>query len=251
MSESRPTKDALAALWKSGVPLDSAWIEFAEFLDAFAVRALRTDPCNDADVLGLDHPRYRQLSKGWLPISSESRAKKLEIATRNERTNLLQEIYAGRLWAIGYRSLPDGTDELTRVPRQPFFVDEAGERNKRPDIHWGKAQLTVGNASYFDIRVVRPPPSGDDGAEALQSQESSAPKQGRRNTRDQIRRAVEELWDTDTAFRAIPHRRDQAREVRARLRGKDARHLDSMQGYRTTTIQRIIGEVANKRERSE
>lgn len=238
-------------LWKTGVPLDSAWIEFAEFLDAFAVRALHTDPCNDVDVLGLDHPRYRQMSKGWLPMSSDGRTRKLEITTRNERINLLHEIYVGRLWAIGYRFLPDGTDELTRVPRHGFFVDETGVRDGWPDIHWSKGQLTVGSASYFDIRVVRPPLSKSEFPEREQSQESSAPKEGRRNTRDQIRKVVEELWDTDIAFRAMSHRRDQAREVRARLLGKNARHLDDMQGYRSTTIQRIIGEVANKRERSE
>jgi hypothetical protein len=58
---------------------------------------------------------------------------------------------------------------------------------------------------------------------------------------------VEELWTAVPRFREIPHRIDQAREVRAHLKGESSRHLDAMPGYRSSSIQRIIGEVANRR----
>jgi hypothetical protein len=270
MTTSRPSKDKLKTLWQSGVPLDSAWIEFAVFLDAYAVRALGTNPSGDADVLGLDHPRYKELSKGWLPMSSEARAKKLAITTKNERFNLLNEIYAGRLWAIGYRSLPDGSDELARVPRQPFFFDEAGERKEKPDIHWDKGQLTVGSTSYFDIRIVRSPLSGDEettptstSQEALTDPSQIASTQrmakdvkssstksgatvrgnrigGRPNTNREIRREFQRLWKASPAFRVLTVKR-MVPEVRAAIRGEERRHEETG-GYRSSSMAKIIGQ---------
>jgi hypothetical protein len=151
------SKDELGALWEGGVPMDDAWVEFAIFFDRFALRALRTDPGNDAKFLGLNNPRYRELNLGWLPCSWDARQKKLAITTANERINLLGEIYAGRLWAIGCRGLSTGFDELVRVPRQFFFFDETEEHKDRPDIRWGNGELTVGDSSYFEIRVARAP----------------------------------------------------------------------------------------------
>src|ERR1700685_2539806 len=106
MRISEVTNDRLKALWEGGIRLKSAWVEFAKFFDRFAYRALRTYPANDPDVLAPD-PRYREL-QGWLPKTWEGRQEKLVVATRNERMHLLGEIYAGRLWAIGFRTLADG-----------------------------------------------------------------------------------------------------------------------------------------------
>jgi hypothetical protein len=270
MTASGPSRNQLETLWKSGVPLDSAWIEFAVFLDAFAVRALATDPGADADVLGLDHPRYRQLSKGWLPMSAEARSKKLAITTKNERISLLNEIYAGRLWAIGYRSLPDGSDELVRVPRQPFYIDEAGEREEIPDIHWGKGQLTVGSASYFSIRIARPPATGDEETTSTSTSQEALPDAsnidskprlakgvkrfskkfaakdrgttigGRPNTNREIRREFQRLWNASPAFRILPVKR-MVPEVRAAIRGEERRDEESG-GYRSSSMAKIIGQ---------
>ena len=101
----------LKALWEAAVPLDEAWIEFAVFFDRFALRALRTYPANDSDVLGTDHPRYIELNKGWLPSTWEGRLKKLAITIEGERNHLLGEIYSGHLWAIGFLTLPNGFDQ--------------------------------------------------------------------------------------------------------------------------------------------
>src|SRR3974377_443003 len=117
MSIPEPSICQLKTLWESGTPLDDAWVEFARFFDRYALRALRTYPANDASVLGLDHPRYKELSKGWLPPTWDARQRKLAITTESERSNLLDELYADRLWAIGFRTLPNGFDEVVRVPR--------------------------------------------------------------------------------------------------------------------------------------
>jgi len=136
------------------------------------------------------------------------------------------------------------------------------------NIDWSKAELRDGRSyCYFDIRVVRPPvvanespeapqlhrgnvhtaakPSPDNARAASVKQAVPGPRGGKPNKSDRIRSKVDELW-RDPLFRAIPNRTDQAREARARLCGENTRHLDDMQGYRTTQIKRIIGEVANK-----
>ena len=253
MTASRASETQLATLWKSGVPLDSAWIEFARFLDAFAVRALGTDPSCDADVLGLDHPRYKQLSKGWLPMSSQARARKLATTTKSERINLLNEIYAGRLWAIGFQSLPGGSDELVRVPRQPFYFDEAGEREAQPDIHWGKGQLTIGDTSYFAIRVTRAPESIETASES-HTHESALrrtrkdtnagrrsrgnPSTGRPNTSERISKQARKLWKASPEFRSMPLKQ-MVGEVRAALFSEGQRN-EQIKGYKNSSMEKAI-----------
>jgi len=267
----------LKALWETGVPLNEAWIEFAVFFDHFALRALRTYPENDASVLGTDHPRYIELKKGWLPPSWEGRRKKLAITMEGERHHLLGEIYSGNLWAIGFITLPSGTDEPVRVPRRLFFAKNGEDRAIRPDIDWDAEELKDGDRCYFDVRIIRHPVWANVAIQASQPEvrgaaplavpetsdpqahpesvspprETSSRKEGRPNMRDRIRAKVEELWNSDPHFRQIPHRIDQAREIRARLAGEGSRHRDDMPGYRSTSIQRIIGRIANQRGRSE
>lgn len=253
MSVSGPSKDGLRALWESGVRLDSAWIEFAVFFDRFAHRALHTHPTNDPDVLGLDDPRYKELSKGWLPKTWEARQKKLAITTENGRIHLLGEIYAGDLWAIGFRTLPSGADELVRVPRQHFFFDEAGERGQRPDIHWSKGELTVGGISYFDIRVVRSPEAQTDSSVGASEATDSVNRRrqrdarvgtrkaatGRPNTSRQIAAKARTLWKTDPAFRELPLKR-KVGAVRAEILGDEHRNEET-RGYRTSSMEKVIG----------
>jgi hypothetical protein len=260
--------DRLLALWESGVPLDWAWIDFAVFFDRFAFRALRTHPTNDPDVLGLEHPRYKELSHGWLPKTWEARQKKLAIVTQNERINLLGQIYGGRLWSIGFWTLTSGSDQLVRVPRQHFFFDEAGEREHRPDIYWGKSELTVGDTSYFDIRIVRAPfgeqpvarpsaaaTSDGDGSNAKASRpkarrsksqtKNPAKKRhrkktgGRPKTSDWISRTTRRLWKTNPGFRTLPLK-GMAPEVRAAILGENRRHEETS-GYRSSSMAKIIG----------
>jgi hypothetical protein len=120
---------------------------------------------------------------------------------------------------------------------------------------------TLAEAQPDSTSVKQPEPRPDDASKTIEpstvvgsapardsilvKQAVSGPRGGRPNKRDQIRSKVKALWK-DPFFRAIPNRTDQAREVRARLFDENARHLDDMQGYRTTQIKRIIGEVANK-----
>lgn len=166
------SKDELRALWETGVPLDSAWVEFAAYFDRFALRALKTDPDNDAVVLGLGNPRYQEISKGWLPPTLEGRQKKLVITTINERINLLGEVYRGQLWAIGFQTLASGSDDLVRVPRQFFYFDETGEQERPLEIYWGKGELNAGGVSFFDIHVVRAPFDPGEAIEASKTQKN-------------------------------------------------------------------------------
>lgn len=272
--------DELRTLWESGVSLDSAWIEFAKFFDRFSYTALCTHPTNDPDLRSLAEPRYIELFTGsWLPRTWEARQRKLASTAKNERIYLLGEIYAGHLWAIGFRTLPNGADEVVRVPRQLFFFDEAGEREQRPDIHWGKGELLAGSVSYFDIRIVPVPSTTDElaaptipadecpiddlnpAASLTKAKRSKGPARrrgkksrrkkfgGRPPTHLRIRREFRRLCDEKSGFRNWPTKR-MVPAVRAALLG-DGRKNEEASGYRSSSMAKIIGqERAALRKRS-
>lgn len=242
----------LRSLWETGAPLDDAWIAFTEsFLDRFSLKMLRTHPSNDVGFA--DDPRF-QRPGDWLPRTWEGREEKLKITREVERSHLLDELYAGRLWAIGFVIKPNGFDEPTRVPRDLFFLDYNRERPDQPQINWSKSELIGRGVSYFDIRVVRSPEqgepvddeTGDHPVRAEASDESpNKPQTGRPSTKDTISAEVERLLD-NPEFLKLPNRTVQAREVRARLVGEEARNDDDRIGYKTSVIARIIGEVITR-----
>lgn len=232
----------LESLHATGVSLDYAWIEKAKFFDDFAYRALSTDPTNDAEILGLEHPRYQQLSKGWLPTTAGARRKKLESVTRSERANLFDRIHCGELWALGSRTLDDGSDEVVRVPRQHFFVDEETEEVLQ-HINWKKGEMRVGSESYFDIRIVEPPASPEPASTRVDTPPSKKTKGGRPSTKHRIEDCVRSLLN-NSEFAAL-NRTKQAEEVRAKILGEPHRGAHDHTGYKTTTIVRYIGQLLN------
>ncbi len=248
MRRKNASETEISALFESGTPLDSAWIEFSPAMDRFAYEALRTDPADDGRLRKANPQRYEQLVKGWLPKTWPSRQKKLTLRTHDERANLLYGIYHGDFWAIGFRTLSDGSDELIRVPRQHFFVDYDREE-PFPDLNWSKGELRVGDTSFFGIHVIRAPdraetPPNTDPVSRRVAKTGSVSPRGRPNTKDVIRDQVAKLLTTDPAFLALPNRTAQAEEVRARLCGEDARTDHERVGFKTTTIVKIIGQVA-------
>src|SRR5690349_5612137 len=100
------------------------------------LRVLQTYPANDDMFANASdeavRKRYAKL-KGWLPMDPEGRRTKLLNKIEVQRSYLLDNLYDGDLWAIGFRTLDNGSDELARVPRHLFFTDYEGERNVRPD----------------------------------------------------------------------------------------------------------------------
>lgn len=278
MTDLELAQDQLNDLWEAATPLDQAWFGFSVALDRFALTALRTHPENDSEVLGVDDPRYQELSKGWLPNSWEARQAKLAYVTESERSYLLDEIYGGRLWAIGFRTLPTGFDEPARVPRRLFLATQGRQLRMPTDIDWNREEVRDGDVCYFHVRVCKPAvvanarpaeaqplpeaalvqePKSEPGKDATQSDQTvqaMAPvtprgKGGRPRTDEEIRSKVRELWN-DPTFQAMKNRTEQAGEVRARLKSPQARDVDEMQGYGLGKIKRIIGEVATEQRRS-
>lgn len=249
------SKEQLKALWEAGIPLDFAWVEFAVFFDRVAYAALCTDPSDDPDVRGIDHPRFNQLKKGWLPATWEARQKKLAITTKNERIYLLGEVYAGHLWAISFRTLPNGFDELVRVPRQHFFVDEAAGREQEPEIQWSKGELNVDGTSYFDIRVVRclvdsqeSVQPGDeqsatrvvpDAIASVQPKLRSGP--GRPSNAEVIRAAINDYAKTDSGLRSPCVKR-----YRAYRSYISAQGIDPDSGFSDKTFEKYEREFRRK-----
>ena len=250
--------DELKALWGSGIPLDSAWIEFAKFIDRFSYTALCTHPTNDPDIRSLTEPRYIELFTGsWLPKTWEARQLKLTSTTKNERIYLLGEIYTGTHWAIGFRTLPNGSDELVRVPRQHFFFDDAGEHQQRPDIHWAKGELTVGSTSYFDIRVVRCPVASQESVKPSDKQSATevAPDSiaavspqprtgpGRPSNAEVIQAAIEDYARTDPGLRKPRVKRYRA--YRTYISGQG---IDPDFGFSDKTFERYESEFRRNRK---
>ena len=124
------------------------------------LRLLRTAPAND-DVYKRApdesvRKRYAEL-KGWLPMTLEGRRAKLRNKIEVQRSYLLDNLYSGELWAIGFRTLENGFDDLTRVPRHYFLTDYEDERDVRPNVYWAKGELIAGAELYFQIHVLRAP----------------------------------------------------------------------------------------------
>jgi hypothetical protein len=146
-------------------------LTFSPDLDRLMLAALRTHPDNDAmfeDACDEGvRSRYRQLKKGWLPPTYEGRQAKLRGAISVQRSYLLEGLHTNELWAIGCRTLPNGHDELVRVPRTYFFTDYTGERDVRPNVYWAKSELITERESYFAIRVVRAPTSNVQSADVV------------------------------------------------------------------------------------
>jgi hypothetical protein len=190
-----------------------------------------------------------------LPTTWEGRQKKYQITRDVERTYLLDNLYSGELWAIGYVTEPDGFDRPTRVPRELFFVNHDEKPEKQPHIDWSKGELIGHEVSYFDINVVRPlgqeeTDNDEIKDQSFQTKEQESPpsksRRGRPSTGSEIRAKVIELWEGST-FQKLPNRTAQAREVRAQMLGEGARDKDEHIGYKTSSIIRIIGKVAAQR----
>ena len=245
MTIDKPSESALRTLWETGVPLEAAWCEFAFSVDQFILMMLGRDPEKDVEVF--EDPRY-EMCKDRLPKTLDERRLKLETITAEERANLLNRLKAGELWAAGYRTLPNGNDELVRVPRRLFYANDQGKQPIRLDIDWNSGEIVVSGDAYFDVHVHRPPgyqPPGSSSGPARQSEIQSPPARseeseemnteeyggsdgdsakqklsgkklgGRPNTRDQIRALAKELLTTDVEFQNLSHRYASSRIARS------------------------------------
>jgi hypothetical protein len=251
-----PTQDELRALWERGVPLDRAWLEFTpDNFDAFMLRVLETYPANDDMFKHASdeavRKRYAEL-KGWLPMDPEGRQTKLRNKIAVQRSYLLDNLYKGDLWAIGVRTLPNGFDELARVPRHCFFTDYDGERDVQPKVYWAKGEVEFGGSSYFDIRVVvaqgadsASPTPADEPRSATTNASGKNRLGGRTRTSDEIGRTVLQLWDTQPAFRTLPLKL-MVGEVRAAIHGPDSRDLELV-NYKSSSMEKVIADALRAR----
>lgn len=143
------------------------------------------------------------------------------------------------------------------MPREYFFFDFDRDPQDQPQIDWHKRELIAPDVTYFDIHVLRAPnqdqtDDAENNGQVLRDEVRETPptksQRGRSPTANKIHTKVNELWD-EPAFKNLPNRTAQAREVRAQLHGEDARYQGELIGYNDSTIKRIIGQVkTNKSE---
>jgi hypothetical protein len=159
MSIPEPSPNELLRLWESGVPLGSAWQEFA---DSFVLTVLHTPPEKDPLVFGLHNRLYKDAAKAWVPETAEGREKMLDIVRRDAQACLVSELHAGRRWAIGFHSDSSGSREAIRISRQLFSLDESGHSETHRSIDWSKNAISTGTSLFIDIHVIRPQPGTEE-----------------------------------------------------------------------------------------
>lgn len=172
MAASKVSDDQLPVLWEAGIPLGSAWITFGKSFDPSTAR------------------RAHGQLLAPVPKTREGRSQKVLVTTISERAHLLDEIYAGRLWAIGSLTLASGSDKLVRIlPRYFRSVDGV---MPAICINWDRAELTVDGKTYAEIRVVRSPLEHDRKRARTSTSERSRPsrvKKSQSNPARQIKRS--------------------------------------------------------------
>jgi hypothetical protein len=176
MTFPEPSPHELFRLWESGLPLKSAWVEFA---DSFVLTVLHTHPEKDPLVFGLHNRRFKEAAKAWVPETAEGREKMLEMVTRDARACLVSELHAGRRWAIGFQADSIGSREAIRISRQLFSLDGPGHSERHGSIDWSKNAISVGTSSFIDVHVIRPPPGSEESVNSTSPaamQETASPE---------------------------------------------------------------------------
>jgi hypothetical protein len=236
MSIWEPSKDQLKAMWEAGEPLDSAWAEFKVLCDPIA------------QLPSSSHP-----TKGFTFGLGDQRSRKPKSTKRRDRTNVLDAIHAGQLWAIGLLVLRGGPQELVHIPSEYFAYGEAKNRKHLldgPEISWGKGELTVSGMSYSDIRIFRAPNSGNESVTAdglgkfvthkrtLAKKNRSEKKLGRPASDPEIAKTAKRLWKTDLKFQTLPLKA-MVLDVRAAILGEE-RGSKEIVGYKSSSMEKTI-----------
>jgi hypothetical protein len=243
---------SLARVWAKATPL-------AKFLGERAERLCReATPGSVTDIRPFDQLAAPERLSLYMQAQTY-----LMVAQRRAEADTINDLVAGKVVGLGRGSgsydfewidatfwigADVGGDSVTRDGIKIIEV-----RIVKPD----DIQLFDGDTPFNKAESLPNVPHGTLGVqsavELLQSEPkieaatpvAPTPKGGRRSTDAEIRSKVRELW-REPLFHTMKNRLDQAREVRARLKGDHTRHVDDMQGYTSSFIKRIIGEVANE-----
>jgi hypothetical protein len=234
-----PSKDQLRAMWEAGEPLDCSWAEFEVLFDRSAQVPLHTHTTK-----GIFFRRDLQSRKD--PKSSK----------RTDRARLVEAIYAGRLWALGFQSSPNGSGELVHIPAELFSYGEARTRTPPADrsiIRWAAGELTAAARLYSDIRLFRAPHDNDLGSSIAVHGEATTVvverryakertrrgKQiGRPSTAGEIAKVARRLWNTVPKFQTLTIKAT-VLYVREELLGREYRDQERV-NYRSSSMAKII-----------
>lgn len=133
--------EQLAPLWRGGVPLDQAWFQYAPRDQRDELNAL--PGFHDALSASVPAGDLQQISQQLLRAVGNSQAiieKQLEL-----REQLLDQLFASELMAIGYQTAPRPSGKLECI--NPDYFDA-------PEIDWRNSSLTTVGFKYENVRVV-------------------------------------------------------------------------------------------------
>jgi hypothetical protein len=182
-------------LWEIGVPLNSAWLEFA---DADDKRRYSGWPISAKLKEQRAASGVPSISEFFGLLSSELSDWKSREEFKGElRESLLESLFSGDLWAFGYRVAPS-------VGRSPVRIDADSFENDDPD--WKHESLIVRGFEYTQIRIVDP----------AHVENGSSRRKGRIGSNDAIRGAISSLQKRGVNLCAIP-RKVACNEIRSEL----------------------------------
>lgn len=168
---------------------------------------------------------------------------------------MLAQIRAGRLWAIGKRTVSKSEDELVRIPPTHFRLGKKGGRASiRSYIQWDKSELRVRDRRYRDIRVFPGPRNGYESFEphiqdtAEVGHNTGITKRGRiarskvikgrPNTSREISATARRLWKGNLKFRELSLK-SMVEKVRAAMLGENCRRQEIV-GFKSSSMEKTI-----------
>ena len=218
--------------WRLGFPLKEAWLELADH----------------SWPEGQRKAEWKAKIRGERSDTLEETNRKLADADRSERglkQELLYELLDGHLQAYG-RDITERLDApLIALPAGMF-----DQGLKDFEINWESSFILAHGRKVIEVRVA---PLSEPISDEPRRIDPPTPEQveaqsslGRPNIQKQFMSKLREVVKHEPDFLLMGNRVDQAREIRARLFGEPSRLRDDMEGCKTGTAKRWVGEFARK-----
>jgi hypothetical protein len=217
------TPQQIAALYRRGT-------EYRQFISE-----LVNSKCKEA---GIDtrNPNSFSSSSGFLGRSKEAQDF-IDKTQKQVGMSFFGDLVEGRLIAAGKRYDVEGDTPPEVIPWE-FWQDAT---SSYAGLQFATKHMRFGDIRILDLAQVFLPPAdhSDEGKKPIR------PKMGRHPTRPEFERAFAALRGTE-GFEKLANRTEQAREIRAFLRGEEHRKSDGMSGFKTETLKRWIGEALGR-----
>ncbi len=244
-----PVKDPEAA-WSAGTPIESFWLEnpkvsLAGDLSAAQERALDLLVKFNGQIKPDKDPVWKEPSDGTWTLEDTAADLRARLIG-----SVIAQVTSGEVFLFGYVSQGVRIDPEAKPEQLSPAVIAADTGNPREMVFVAAGEpFVTGVVSRGDVRVSDIRILMQTGLKDLEASPSSIKRRRsahRPNQRDEFKDAARQALANDSAFRALPNRTEQVRELRARLHGEQARMQDTFPGCHTSSAKVWLGEVAQE-----